>query len=332
MKKKFDPIYWSPDKLLSYNKLFNFVIGNRGGGKSFAGKRIAINNFLKKGEQFVYVRRYRNEFEFIGTFFSDIEEFYPEHTFEVRAGKFYCDEEVMGYYIPLSLSSKYKSNSYPNVSFIIFDEFIIDKGRISYLKDEVTVFLDLYETIARMRDVRVLFISNAISSVNPYFLYFKIAINRETKFFRSQEIVCEYYKGDEYTNKKKETRFGRLISGTAYGDYAIENEFFKDNKEFIEKSKGNLAPILNIKYARKRFSVWYSKDEGYYYVSETKDTPEGTKTFCFFNEDHMPNVTLINNVRLMPIFLNIIRAYELSYVRFDSLVSKEIFCECMNLI
>lgn len=54
-------MYWDINKSLSYNALFNFIIGARGVGKSYGAKKLAIQNFLKKGKQFVYVRRYKEE-------------------------------------------------------------------------------------------------------------------------------------------------------------------------------------------------------------------------------------------------------------------------------
>ena len=44
--------FWDINKTMTYNALFNFIIGNRGGGKSFGAKERAIDNFIKKGEQF----------------------------------------------------------------------------------------------------------------------------------------------------------------------------------------------------------------------------------------------------------------------------------------
>lgn len=41
-------MYWNPNKTLSYNKLFNFIVGSRGGGKSFGAKDLCIRRFLKK--------------------------------------------------------------------------------------------------------------------------------------------------------------------------------------------------------------------------------------------------------------------------------------------
>lgn len=327
---EFNPIYWSPDKLLSHNKLFNFVVGNRGGGKSFGAKRLAISRFLKTRQQFVYVRRYRNEFDEIKTFFNDIMEFYPGREFDVKGGKFYIDGEQAGYYLPLSVAAKYKSSSYPMVWLIIYDEFIIEKGRMVYLKDEVTLFLDLYETIARTRNVTALFISNAISSINPYFSYFKIAPKKGCKFIKGEEFVAEFYKGEEFTNMKRNTRFGRLIEGTRYGNYAIENEFYQDNDTFIEKMTGTCIPMMYIKYCGILYSVWYGKDTGYIYFNKKK-MPNECTVYCVYTDDHRPNYILIKSVRNNPSFSKLRYAYEIGYVRFDSLQSKEAFYEVMQL-
>ena len=87
------------------------------------------------------------------------------------------------------------------MSIIIFDEFIIDKGRITYLNGEVQLFLDMIETIARTRDdVRVLMISNAISSINPYFLYFNVYPHDGDKFICKDQVVVEINKNTDFVN------------------------------------------------------------------------------------------------------------------------------------
>lgn len=331
MSLQFDPIFWTPDKIFSYNKLFNFVIGNRGAGKSFAAKRYCISRYIKTGEQFVYVRRYKNEFDYIKTFFSDIAPFFEGHTFSVRAGEFKIDDRVAGYYIPLSVSTKYKSNSYPLVGTIIYDEFIIDKARIGYIPNEVPVFLDLYETIARMRDVRVLFVSNALSSINPYFNYFHIDISSGAKFIKGEETCCEIVYNPAYTKKKKETRFGKLISGTDYGDYAILNNFYLDDEAFIEKASGSITAVLGIKYEDRIFGVYYKESTNLVYITERK-LPETVKIYSFFNSDHVPNIRLIESARTDDRMRAIRDMYEYGNVRFESQRARAAFLECMNIL
>ena len=67
-------MYYNYNRIRSYNAYWNFVISNRGGGKTYGFKEMCIKDFLKKGEQFIYVRRTKVELEDRQTFFDDIRE------------------------------------------------------------------------------------------------------------------------------------------------------------------------------------------------------------------------------------------------------------------
>ena len=56
-------IYYNYDKLFSFNFLMAFVIGERGCGKTFGAKVGVLKKFLKNGEQFIYLRRYKTELD-----------------------------------------------------------------------------------------------------------------------------------------------------------------------------------------------------------------------------------------------------------------------------
>ena len=49
-------MFYSYDRIRSYNAKWNFIISNRGGGKTYGFKMMAIKNFLKNDKQFIYVR------------------------------------------------------------------------------------------------------------------------------------------------------------------------------------------------------------------------------------------------------------------------------------
>ena len=51
--------WYSFDRINSYNAFFHFILTNRGYGKSYGAKKRCIDRFLKYGEQFVYVTRYK---------------------------------------------------------------------------------------------------------------------------------------------------------------------------------------------------------------------------------------------------------------------------------
>ena len=66
-------MYWNIKNSLSHNCLFNFIVGDRGVGKTYGCKKWAIEDFLKTGAQFIYLRRYQTEFKRTNKFFDDIE-------------------------------------------------------------------------------------------------------------------------------------------------------------------------------------------------------------------------------------------------------------------
>lgn len=114
----------------------------------------------------------------------------------------------------LSTAQDLKSSNFSNVKTIIFDEFIIEDGQKKYyLNNEVFVFLNLLETIARMRDVRVFLLGNAVTTANPYFLYFNLHLpkNNDIALFNNNSILIQYIKSDDYQNIKKHSRFGSMV-------------------------------------------------------------------------------------------------------------------------
>src|SRR5699024_1959762 len=131
-------MWYTPNQQLTYNRIFNFVVGVRGGGKTFNTLRHAIRRFEKTGEQFVYLRRRVVDLDDActgekggGNLFSDIEHHgYLEGVeLKVSADKgggynFYYNDKIMGY--GKALSTARRSTPLPKVELIIFDEFLID--------------------------------------------------------------------------------------------------------------------------------------------------------------------------------------------------------------
>ena len=141
-------MWYDVGKTLTYNCLFNFVVGNRGCGKTYALKKRAIKLFLEKGTQFVYLRRFKEELdETAESYFNDIllNEEFKGVKIEYTAGVYLVNGIVAGYGMALTKAKDYKSISYPLVQLIIFDEFLIEENGYSrYLKNEVAQFLNFY--------------------------------------------------------------------------------------------------------------------------------------------------------------------------------------------
>ena len=166
-------MWYDVGQTLTYNCLFNFIIGSRGCGKSYGLKKRAVKIFLDKGHQFVYLRRYQEELEETAeTYFDDIilNKEFPDVKIEYRGGCYYINDELAGYAMALTKAKSYKSISFPLVYLIIFDEFLIeDNGYSRYLKNEVKAFLGYYMSIDRYRGCTVFFLANSTTMINPYF-------------------------------------------------------------------------------------------------------------------------------------------------------------------
>lgn len=320
-------MYWSSQSAKSRNCLFNFILGARGTGKTFCKKDDVISAFLKTGEQFVYMRRYKEEFRHIEKFFDDIEYKYSDHKFKYYQGTFYIDEKPAGYTMPLSTAKMCKSVSYDKVSSIIFDEFIVDKGFIRYLPDEVTNFLEAYSTIARLRDVKVWFLSNAISITNPYFIYFGIELPYGSNFRVKDDILIEIVEDEEHCKAARETRFGKLISGTEYGSYAIDNKFLRDSPTFVEKKPSTASYRFAIAYKGSKYGVWRDSVSGRFYFSNDID-PSGILCYSVTLADHEPNTVLLKG-HGSSLFDRLVKAYKDGFVRFETVNLKNI---CQDII
>lgn len=331
-EEKRESMFWDINPSLTYNALFNFIIGNRGGGKTYGTKQYVIKRYLKTGEQFAYVRRYKDETKDTKTYFADIANKFPGHEFTVKGNEFRIDGKVAGYAITLSTSKLKKSVAYPNVSTIIFDEFIIDKGFYRYLPNEVEYFLDLYETIARMRDnVRVYFLSNAVTVANPYFIYFKLKVPTGSKnIICKNDILIEMVNKSEYIEAKKKTRFGRMIDGTVYGKYSIENEFLRDNNTFVEKKTGECHFKFSFKFKSQVYGVWFNFDLGNVYISNDVDKTQPVR-YVFTKQDHEPNTLLITSINRSQAFKFVMENFKMGNVRFESLEIKSAFLDLAML-
>lgn len=117
-------------------------------GKTYGITKEVIERFLKHGERFVYIRRYKTELKKAAPKFfekvKNIEEYKPLK-FKYSNNEFYINDQLAGYSLVLSTAQQLKGSNYDNVKWFIFDEFIIENVvNNHYLHDEVNTFLRGY--------------------------------------------------------------------------------------------------------------------------------------------------------------------------------------------
>ncbi len=314
-------MWYNYDKLISYNAILNFVIGERGVGKTYGATKFVLNEFIKKGVQFIYLRRYKTELKnsvpkFFDALINNNE--FKDHKLKVKDNTFYCDGKICGYAIALSTANILKSTSFAKVKTIIFDEFIIDKGVYHYLQNEVTQMLDIVETIGRLRDIRMLFLGNAISITNPYFNYFSLTLPYKSDFktFKNGLILVNYIKNEKYREVKKASRFGQLIENTEYGKYAIDNEFLRDSKSFVGKKQGECKHQFILIVNNQKLGVWYNYDSTIMYVSQDYD-PNCPIIFTLEIDSHTDSTILIKT-RSNTYYKFLVESFRLGKLYFES--------------
>lgn len=341
--------FYSFNRILSYNSVYNFICGARGLGKTFGAKERAIAKAIRTGEQFIVLRRHKKE---VGpsrdSFFADInkEGLFPHHEFRIMGntalasprlgevvGETAADRlkrekrrlwRVIAYFVALSTAQNQKSVSYALVTTIIFDEFIIEKGHMQYLPNETVAFNNFYSTVDRYQDrVRVFFLANAITINNPYFIKYKIRPTERDEFIiRDDGFICAHFPDSEaFKAEVMQTRFGKFISGSEYAEYAVGN-IFKDNNDNLIKPKDmDDLYIFTLETIEGTFAVWTGGGQNFYVQEKRPKGEEKIFTMLFANVK--PGVRLME-LRDRPLMI-MRAAYRENKVWFDSQPTRNAF-------
>lgn len=162
------------------------LLGQRSNGKSYAVKESVLIDAYKNGNEFGYIRRYDEDTKdyMIVEYFAD---FIPDKLLEITNGEFdtisvyrkaiyfACTNpetgkiermKKIGNVFSLATYERYKSRMFPNITTLLFEEFITDNY---YLQNEPKKLFNLVSSIARLRKIKVYCIGNTISRICPYF-------------------------------------------------------------------------------------------------------------------------------------------------------------------
>lgn len=341
--------YYNVQRILSNPRPFNFLLGNRNSGKSFAWKKFVIENFLKKKNItpyccFMFMYRDVEDVDLTAPWIFDdvLRLYFPEMTIQYKKvkngfGLFYIDGEMAGFACSIKKIISFKKMPIlQRIEWAIMDEFLVEDGK--YLAREFELVQSLYQTCARGDGMPIrencyfVFISNTVSMSNPYFQAFpeiKSDFKFTTKFLSRDTFNLEVILNTEAIKAITETRFGQAIEGTKYGEYALNNEFYNDNYKFVEKVGGNKKYMYTITLAGQSFGVWRCDSQGLFYISQAVDKTCKCN-FVFDNDDHDVNFIFVQNRESYIRILD--RMYRRDSVRFENLECKLAFLTLTGLI
>lgn len=181
--------FYTLDRIKELKCQYNLIFGKRSNGKTYAVLYEGVSNYIKHGKQMAYIRRYREDF--VGkrgqTLFNalvsnnviseltngkwDNVKYMSGQWFLARRDpvndKMITDSTPFCYGFSLGQMEHDKSTSYPDITTVVFDEFI---SRIGYIPNEFVLFMNVLSTIIRQRDdVRIYMLGNTVNKYCPYF-------------------------------------------------------------------------------------------------------------------------------------------------------------------
>ena len=181
--------FYSTENINKKNATYNVIFGERSNGKTYALLKQSLEEYLETGNQMAYVRRWKEDItgRRAGQLYGGINEsgmiaeltngeFTGVHywagkwylcTYDDNGKVKYSDQDIIAYAFALSDGEHDKSTSFPNITTIVFDEFLTSR---TYLVNEFVFFMNTVSTIVRRRNnVRIYMLGNTVSKFCPYF-------------------------------------------------------------------------------------------------------------------------------------------------------------------
>lgn len=334
---KYGGKYWNIKTLLPYQRNFNFVNGERSLGKSYTTQGYFLERALNHGEEFVYIVRTQDEKknnileeafakviakEFKGYDFK----FSQDEVCRVIETEEVKEYTTLGYCIALSEAAKVKKRSFPNVRWLLFDEYMLEETSSQrYVNGwkEPDLFLNIYHTIDREEDrVTCFLLGNNTSFYNPYHLHpaFQIPYIQKGGLWYSDNVLFQWAESNETLKETKSNcKFLNMIAKTDYGSYAKDGNYIDDNECFIMGRTAKARNAFNIFYMGMTFGVWVDTSAGVVFIDSKHDPSQ--KLYALTVKDHSEN-TLLTRGRTSPQLEWLARNYKLGNVRFVDMVTK----------
>lgn len=271
VKKEETGDWYTYDKIDSYKCQYNMIIGERSNGKTYGALLKIIKNYIKNGKKGAYIRRYKEDYrgkrgdalfesiekngviskltdgKYDGVKYQSGRWYFSK--FDERTQKKVSGDDPFCYGFALSDMEHDKSTSYPDVTTIVFDEFLT---RGFYLVNEFVLLMNTLSTIIRHRnDVIIYMLANTVNKYAPYFTEMglkhmsvmeKGQIDVYTYGTSKLKVAVEYCDSPKKEGKKSDVYFAfdnpnlEMITGGAweidlYPHCPIEYE--RRNIEFI---------------------------------------------------------------------------------------------------
>lgn len=325
--------YYDLSKCLTHNRALNILTGGRGVGKTYGVKKFIIKDFEKNGNQFIWLRRFKTEIKIAKDgFFNKISPEFPEYKFELKGNQCEINKKLAGGFTALSTATSNKGlDKFQNIVNVVFDEYILDPaGFQRYLKNEMRLIFDLLETLIRTnKKVRVFFISNNVSEINPLYLYFGINFNKGNIWLDDNIYAEQIETSQKLIELKEQSPLTQIVKkyDETYYNYNVLNKSLNDNEKFIIKEPAKKRQAYSIIGDTNYFVYRFRNEQSHaLYVTKNGNTSVLPLTF---------DVSLVNNkVKLLDkkeaIFKDLVNTFKRGELFFCDLEVKAFFVDILK--
>lgn len=314
--------------VMSYGTPFVAVIGARRIGKTFSAKRWCIKKTKNAdNNKFAWLRdndeaRKKLAMNEGAKFFSDCKKMgLVNLKGKIDGETISVDKKVIGYLMPSSTFQNYKGNDFEDIKYIVYDEFIGEKGKRHNANKGWEIINMLYTIASTRTDVRIIFLANALDRGDEVLQMLGIKIKDFGIYInRDKGVALHYCDNHPDFNKARENSImGKLIKGTEYEANLFHNKFADDEQMFFDKRppKCKLFCILH-NYSS---SVRLYLHNGTVYVC--KD----------FNVDTNPTIRYVNDFELVDTKKHLVPKTFLDSIK-QAFLAKKVFFEnayCKNI-
>lgn len=266
------------------------IIGARGYGKTVACKRLVFNEFLKTGKRFIWLRDSTGATEKVASldgvkFFEDMKttfaEFKTLNGYISGQGGIFINDKLAGYLMSASTFYNDKGTAYPDVKYIIYDEFIPEKAQRTNMWRTVQ-FINTLETVCRLDPNKIAILTaNALDPDDEILNLGGFDIT-DFGFYKNSKrgIVVEYAESsEEYKQAHDNSIVGKLTKGTEIGEVILENKFSATSKDYFTVLPKGTKQIMSIFIEGNFLDIKRLRDT-YYCVRGTQKSQTAVRKVC----------------------------------------------------
>lgn len=306
--------FWSPKRVLATIFRIFLIIGGRGVGKTFNVTGEVLEDLFFNNVSMMYLRRQGVEIDeleksnfitkkLLEIYFKDRLSDYNDdeakqvmrfaidgaiHEIKCIRNKIFFDDRCIVYFVALKRAGHIKSNNYPDVKYMVYDEVIIDRAIMPtarYIANEFTVLLNLIETVKRERtDFYLFLLSNVGENFNPIFAGLNYYLTME-------DVEKGFIEKDTYCIELVENKEEELDISDPFVRLGMQNQDFKNSK--TNAFENIRTPFFKTTTRKPKFLIKYNRQ---YLGIVERPVPSGLDCYyqCYNSLEGLEDIPIYN--------------------------------------